>query len=802
MDSITTFYYRYLRYIQAKDDATATLHDKYMALSYAVRSQIVNKWIETQKYYHESNPRRVYYLSMEYILGKNLKLNIINQGLEKNVSEAAENLGFSLDELYEQEDDIELGNGGKGHFAACMQDSMASIGLAGMGYGVHYDFALFKQQIVNGMQTEYPYDWLHTGHAWEIKRPEYACIVGFYGKIKSAEKKNLHAGMSYEWTPADEVVAVPHDIPICGYENNTVNTLRLWSSQSSEVFLPDYRNHRDYIRACEDKFQAGRITNCLLPDENIRRATELRMKQQYFFVSASLQDIIRRYKLHNAEIRKFDQKVVIHLNGSRCAIAMIEFMRLLIDVEKISWNEAWRITKNVFTYNTHALSLENLEKLPIYLLEEILPRHTQIIYEINQNHIDTLRSKGCDDSLIRELSLIEEGEVKWARMAHVALLGARHINGVSQAQTETLKKKLFYQYCKNLDISVKNYTHGISLRRWLLVSNRPLAGLISEAIGDGWIKDHTQLQKLEQFVDDSELLLRLGDIKHAAKRHLVAYLARDLKMELDSMTFFDIHCNKVHLYKRQILHALYIVSTYLRIIKGNHLPMQRTHIFGGRATPADFLGKQVIHLINIVADIVKNDSRTKNQLDVFFIPNYGMSIAEYVVPAADLSEQLATPGYEACGTSNMKFAINGAITIASKSGSNIELCDKVGNENIIMFGLSSKELGSLRNYNPGSLIESNEMLKTIFSFFDEVLPSFPEGGLIYPLLSSLRDSDPYYILLDFNDYVAKQESVEAIYKDRNRWLAMSLKNIIRTSWFSSDRMVNEYAREVWDLKEE
>ena len=801
MENLSNFYYRYLRYIQSKDDSTATPNDKYMALSYAVRSQMVDKWINSQKKYHENNPRRIYYLSTEYVFGKNLKFNIINLGLEKNATEAAEALGFSLDELYEQEDDFELGNPSKGTLAACFLDSMATLGMPAMGYGLNYDYAFFQQELEKGIQSEKPYDWLHKGHSWEIKRPEYSCNVGFYGKTQTMEDDNNNTKKL--WAPTEDVIAVPHDFPVTGYENDTVNTLRLWSAQANEEFLDDYVHHGDYIRACEEKFHSGRITHYLFPDEEVRRATEMRIKQRYFFVSASLQDIIRRYKLHNPDILDLDKKVVIQLHGSRCAIAVVELMRLLMDGENVPFNDAWRITRNVFAYTCFASSLEQLEKWPLYLMEEIIPRHTSIVYEINKWHLDRVRKKGRPNrNLLRELSIIEGAEVKWVKMSHLAALGSSCVNGVSREQAEILQNTVFPKFIKHVPITIKNIPLGIAIRKWLLCANKPLASFITELIGESWITNYKDIEKLEDFADDSEVKARLEDIKHAAKRQLQTVLQSSFNLDFDVNSFLDIDCKRIHQYKRQVLHILYILSQYLRIKNGEDFGIYRTHIFGGKASPSDLLAKQIIQLINMVVEIVNNDPLTTGKLHVVFMPNYNVSLAEKIIPAADLSEQISAAHREASGTTAIKFAINGAVTIASKSGSNIELAGKLGNDNIVFFGNTSDELNTLRHYKPADIIDANKELKEIFSFLDEVIPSLPNGDMINPLLASLRDSDPYFALLDFEDYIKKQYSINELHKDRSAWLSISLKSIARSGWFSSDRIVTEYSNDIWKLDQE
>lgn len=800
MENLSSFYYRYLRYIQAKDDSTATPNDKYMALSYAVRSQMVDKWINSQKRYHENNPRRVYFLSTEYVFGKNLKFNLTNLGLEKSAAEAAGTLGFSLDELYEQEDDFELGNPSKGTLAACFLDSMATLDMPAMGYGLNYDYAFFQQTLDKGTQNEKPYDWLHKGHSWEIKRPEYSCTVGFYGKTETYEDES--GNTKKIWEQSENVIAVPHDFPVTGYKNDTVNTLRLWSAQASEEFLPDYVHHGDYIRACEEKFQSGRITHYLFPDEDVRRATEMRIKQRYFFVSASLQDIIRRYKLHNPDMRYLDKKVVIQLHGSRCSIAVIELLRILMDKENVPFEEAWQIVRNVFTYSCFASSLDQMEKWPLYLMEEIIPRHTSLIYDINKWHLDRVRSeKKPNKNLLKELSIIEGGEVKWVKMSHLAALGSSCVNGVSEEQTEILNDIIFSKFEKNVSLSIKNVTHGIAIRKWLLCANKPLASFINQLIGESWITNYKDIEKLEEYTGDREIQARLADIKHAAKRKLQSVLQSLYGIDFDPVSFLDIDCKRIHLYKRQVLHILYILSQYLQIKNGDDIGIYRTHIFGGKASPSDLLAKQIIQLINIAVEIINKDPLTASKLRILFIPNYNVSMAEKIIPAADLSEQISASHREASGTTCMKFALNGAITIASKSGSNIELAKKLGDENVIFFGRKGDEIEAIKKYKPFELIESNEKLQKVFSFLEEVLPSFPKGDKINPLLASLRDLDPYFVLLDFDDYIYKQKKIDGLYKERSDWLSISLKSIARSGWFSSDRMINEFSQDIWKLEE-
>jgi glycogen phosphorylase len=796
-DFIST-YYRYLRYILAKDDSTATPYDKYMALAYAVRSELVDKWIKTQKYYHENNVRRLYFLSMEYIFGKSLYQNMVNLDIEKSITSAIKTLGFSLEDVYQFDEDFELGNGGKGRAAACFLESISTLDIPASAYGLRYDYAQFQQEIKNGVQFERPLDWLHKGHPWEIIRPEYGCKVDFAGDIEAKDKATAMG--PYEWKNTEQVIAVPYDVPITGYHNQTVNTLRLWSARASEEFLPDYVNHGDYVRACEEKSLYGRITKVLFPEEDVRRATELRIKQQFFFVSAALQDILRRYKMHNPDIKELDKKVVIQLMGSRCALAIPEMMRLLVDKENVPWMKAWEITRNVFSYTSHAVTRDNLETWPVYKLKEILPRHMQIIFDINQVHLDKARSDlGLNSDLIRELSIIEEGEVKRVRLADLAVLGSFSVNGVSREQTEILKKKIFPQFATYVPERFRIKTFGIAHRRWLLCANNALSELIKEAIGDSWIVDPQRLQDLEKYVDDKEFLIRLCAVKKSAKARLADYITKSVGIQLDHSPLFDIQSRNIHPGKRQVLHVLHILQRYLKIKQGESLACPRVHIFAGKASPSDFLAKQIIHLINVTADLVNKDPATEKQMKVVFIPNFGITWAERIIPAADLSEQISTAFLEASGTFNMKFAFNGAVTIASRSGSNIEMVERIGAEYIYPFGKTGDELLEFQNYRPMDVLNSDQRLKGIFALLDGLIPKVQDGNAINPLLSSLRDADRQYVLLDYNDYIMKQELIDKLYIDQEAWAKTSLMNIARIGWFSSDRVVSEYVNEVWKV---
>jgi starch phosphorylase len=799
MEPIKSSYYRYLRYFLAKDDVTATTYDKYMALSYAVRSLMVDRWIETQRRYHNKALRRVYFLSMEYNFGRSLRQNIMGLDIEENVAALAGELGFLLGELFEQEESFEIGNSGKARLAACLQDAMATAALPAMAYGLRYDYAQFHQVIENGLQVERPYDWLHKGHPWEIIRPEYSGEVEFYGYTENAGRHdNPLAG---EWKDAERVIAVPYDYPIAGYKNDTVNTLRLWSAKAAEEFLPDYSNHGDYLRACEDKSCSGAITKVLFPEEDVLRATELRLKQQFFLVSASLSDILRRFKKNNANLFEFGEKVVIQLSGSNCALAVPELMRRLVDIENIPWKKAWDITSSVFAYTSNSVSRDHLEAWPAYLINQVFPRHMQIIYEINQYYLDKVREKhGNNVDLVRELSLIAEGEVKRVKFGHLAAAGSYVINGVSIAQTDILKTSVFPEIMVVSPGKFHVKTNGISHRRWLLCANRPLGDLITGVIGEKWRKDPEDLIQLEKFAGDTALIEKMGAVRFNAKKALAAYIKSVSGIDVDPFAMFDVQCKKIHQYKRQVLHVFNIMYRYLRLKQGEKLFANRVHIFSGKAAPSDQLAKQIISLIHITADIVNNDPQTRNAMKVIFLPNYGVTLAERIVPAADLSEQIATPGQEASGTGNSKFAINGGLLMASKSGSNIEIINHVGAQNGFVFGSSAAELPPVNKYQPYDILSSSGALSAIFKFLQEHLDRLPQKALsIRPLLSTLMDSDRYFVLLDFEDYIRKQYDADTLFNDKKEWTKRGLVNIARCGYFSIDRTIKEYARDIWKV---
>jgi starch phosphorylase len=798
MESIKESYYRYLRYFLSKDDTTATNYDRYMALAYAVRSEMVDNWIKTQRNYHEKNIRRVYFLSLEYIFGKSLYQNILNANLTKGVNAAAREVGFSLEELYQCEDDLELGNGGKARLAASFQEAMATLSVPALAYGIRFDYAQFRQRINGGIQQEKPYDWLHKGHPWEIIRPEYQCIVTINGKSVAKDPAAPSIKKPHRLENADTVIAVPSDMPVSGYGSGTVNTLRLWSARAAEEFLNDYSNHNDYERACEDMSRAGRVSKVLIPEGDVLRATGERLKQQFFLVSTSLQDIVRRHKQHNSSIRTLHEKAVIHINGSRCALAVPEMMRLLVDVEELEWDEAWAITRNLFAYTSHAVSRENLEIWPVYIMEQILPRHMEIINQLNFDFLEEVRAGGkYDIPSIQELSCIEEGEVKRVRMGQLAILGSSSVNGVSEAHTQVLKNTVFTKLIASRGVTVKSITNGISHRRWMLCNNRLMADLICEAIGDGWIRQPKKLEELERFCGDKGFLEKVDEVKRINKTRLAISVQKMLGMEIDMEMLFDVQCKKIHPFKRQTLHIFNIIHRYLQLKKGIKPLQPRLHIFAGKAMPSDFLAKQIIALIHILADVINNDADAKDMMRVLFVPDYGVSWAERILPAAELAEEIATPSFEACATTNFKMALNGALLLASRSWANRELIKRLGEENVFIFG--SSELIPAPVAHPWELIKQSGELKDIFDFLENLLSEREGGEKIDPLVSSLRDSDRFRVLPEFADYLQQQTLVDTLYGDRISWAQKSLRSMARMSYFSSDRAVAEYASQIWKV---
>lgn len=792
----------HLHFTLAKDKYTATKRDLFQAIAYAIKDQLVGRWITTQQQYYDADSKRVYYLSMEFLIGRTLESSLVNLGLLDNMRKAIHDLGFDLDLLMEMEADAGLGNGGLGRLAACFLDSMATLGIPGYGYGIRYDYGIFTQTIQNGYQVETPDNWLRYGNPWEICRSEYLYPIQFYGRVvqHTDSKGKLHV----EWVDTQEVMAMAYDTPVCGYNNDTVNTMRLWQAKSPRGFDLSYFNHGDYIRAVEEVAVKENISKVLYPNDNIFEGKELRLKQEYFLVSATIQDIIRRYNKGHIHLDGLPDKVAIQLNDTHPALAIAEMMRLLVDREELSWEKAWQLTTDTFSYTNHTLLPEALERWPIPLLEKVLPRHVQIIYEINSRWLKEVERHFTDDASKKApLSIIEENSPKTVNMARLAIVGSHKVNGVSALHSELLKTRVFPEFVEMSPHKFTNKTNGITPRRWLKSCNPLLAELITTHIGDGWTTDLRELQKLIGFENDPSFTQEWRKIKRKNKERLsgLIFSAHGIIANPDSL--FDCQVKRIHEYKRQLLNILHVIHDYIRLKENRTLDYApRTVIFSGKAAPGYAMAKSIIKLINAVADVVNKDPTVSDHLKVVFLENYRVTLAERIIPAADLSEQISTAGTEASGTSNMKFSLNGALTIGTLDGANIEIREEVGEENIFIFGMTAEEVDHLKQqgYNPWEIFNKNAELKAVLEMIRDGSFSGGDQELFSPILHSLLDGgDPYCLLADFASYLTCQESVGKLFINQSAWVKKSIHNVAKIGKFSSDRTIQEYANEIWKL---
>jgi starch phosphorylase len=788
-------------YNLAKDKYTATMHDDFMATSIAVRDRLVERWMHTQQRYHDENTKRVYYFSMEFLIGRLLGSNIISLGLEKETKGALKDFGFDLVEIEENESDAGLGNGGLGRLAACFMDSMATLGIPAHGYGIRFEYGIFTQKIVNGYQVEAPDEWLRRGNPWEFQRPEYNVKVRFYGRSQFTHDPD--GRMRAHWTDTEDVFATPYDMPVPGYKNDIVNTLRLWSARSSEEFDLSYFNDGDYERAVLNKMTTENISKVLYPNDNLSQGRELRLKQEYFFTAASLADIIRRFKMENKDMKKFHEKAAIQLNDTHPAIAIPELMRILVDEEGLDWDTAWEVTVRTFAYTNHTIMPEALECWPTGLLEKLLPRHLQIIYEVNLRFLEEVAARfPGDNDRLKRMSIVEEGGNKKIRMAHLAVIGCHSINGVSELHSNLLKTRLFRDFYDIFPERFNNKTNGITQRRWLKKSNEELSGLITEAIGDKWITDLSKLQKLLPFREDRSFRDKWDKVKAANKAALADYIYRTTGIKVDPFSMFDVQVKRIHEYKRQLLFSFYCLSQYLKIKKGLYTQVvPRTFIFGGKAAPGYAMAKMIIKFINNMADVINRDKAIDGKMKVVFLENYCVSLAEKIFPASDLSEQISTAGMEASGTGCMKFMVNGALTIGTLDGANIEIAKALGKDDIFIFGLKADEIQRMRlnGYDPNLYIKRSPQLNEIFELIRSNFLSPVEFGLFDPMINALTSGDRFFVCADFDDYLKAQDSVSNAYKDRSAWLKKSIINVARSGPFSSDRTIAEYAKDIWDV---
>jgi starch phosphorylase len=786
-----------------KDPITATERDWFFTLANVVRDRLIEGWMETMRRYYNHDAKRVYYLSMEFLIGRSLMNSVLNIGFIDEVRRACVDAGVQLDKVQELEFDAALGNGGLGRLAACFLDSMATIGLPGYGMGIRYEYGMFNQKIENGWQVEHPDNWLRYGNPWEFPRPEVLYPVKFGGRV--VEYCDESGRACHHWVDTDEVMAMAYDTPTPGFGAKTVNNMRLWSAKASRDFDLKYFNEGNYIKAVEDKNESENLSKVLYPNDTTAMGRELRLKQQYFFVCASLQDILYRFLKHHDSFDELPDKVAIQLNDTHPSIAIPEMMRLLMDTYHLDWDHAWGITTRTFAYTNHTLMPEALETWPVSMFEALLPRHLQIIYEINQRFLqDVIHRFPGDTEQLRRMSIIDETHGRRVRMAHLAIVGSHHVNGVAQIHSELMKATIFADFERCYPGKLINITNGITPRLWLNQANPSLAQLITSRIGKGWITDLAQLRKLVPLADDPAFQAELRAVKRANKEKLAAILALKLKLEVSPDSLFDIQVKRIHEYKRQLLNVLHVITLYNRIRSNPGLEVvPRTVIIAGKAAPGYVMAKLTIKLINDAADIINNDPATRGLLKLAFLPNYDVSSASEIIPAADLSEQISTAGTEASGTGNMKLALNGALTIGTLDGANIEIMEEVGRENIFIFGLSTEEVTNLKKdgYDPWGHYHGNEELKWALDMIASGYFSPDQADRFQPIVHALtRGGDRYLLLADYAAYIAAQEQVDALYRDPQQWTRRAILNVAGMGKFSSDRTIGEYAEKIWDAK--
>ncbi|MBL8717461.1 MAG: glycogen/starch/alpha-glucan phosphorylase [Myxococcales bacterium] len=796
----------HLRFTQSKSERSAHRFDWYVAIAHMVRDRLVDRWIKTEEAYARTDAKRVYYLSAEFLPGRFLANNLINLGLYEPVRQVLEDMSLELADLLEQEKDPGLGNGGLGRLAACFLDSLATLAMPAMGQGIRYEFGIFHQEIRDGRQIEQPDEWLQFGNPWEIARIEDAVTVGFGGTIEERPDKN--GRLIARWTPSHQVVGVPYDTPIVGYGNDTVNTLRLWRARASEEFDLAVFNDGDYRKAVEEKAISESISKVLYPNDHSYEGKVLRLKQQYFFCRCAIHDIVLRYLRNNVTFDEFPDKVAIQLNDTHPVIAVVELMRVFLDDHGMAWDRAWDIVHRTFGYTNHTLLTEALERWPVSMFETFLPRHLSIMYEINRRFLRQVIMRWPNDNADRQrrMSLIEEGKEKQVRMANLAVVASHKVNGVAALHSELVRTELLKDFAELWPERFTNKTNGVTPRRWLLQSNPRLARAITDRIGPGWITDLAQLDKLVPLADDIEFRALFRRIKRENKVALVRHLestfplgAAKVRFNVDSI--FDVQIKRLHEYKRQLLKAMHIIALYQRLKRDPQAPLvPRTVIFGGKAAPGYAMAKLHIKLINDIAEVINNDPEVGDRLKVYFVPNYRVSMAERLFPASDLSEQISTAGKEASGTGNMKFQMNGALTIGTLDGANVEIREEVGDENFFLFGLTAPEVAAVRgSYNPMEYIERSGDLKGVIDLIASGFFSPEQHDLYKPIVDTLTKNDTYLLCADFDAYVACQDRVAKAYLDEEAWARMCILNVARSGKFSSDRTIQEYADEIWKV---
>ncbi len=802
-DSIKQSLLERLTYSVGKDSITATDRDWFFTAAYVARDRLIDRWMETMRSYYVNDAKRIYYFSMEFLMGRTLMNSLLNLGFEKEYRKVLGELGVDLEKVREMEYDAALGNGGLGRLAACFLDSMATLNLPGYGYGIRYEYGMFSQHIEDGRQVEHPDNWLRYGNPWEFPRPEVLYQVKFHGHVvQYADEQGVQR---HHWVDTDDVMAMAYDSPIPGYATSTANNMRLWAAKATRDFELRYFNEGNYIKAVEAKNESENLSKVLYPDDTTAMGRELRLKQQYFFVCASMQDVLYRYGKYHDNFDALPDKVAIQLNDTHPSIAIPELMRVLVDMHHLEWDKAWDITTRTFAYTNHTLMPEALETWPVSMFEDILPRHLQIIYEINHRFLkDVMHRCPGDTDMLRRMSIIDESGNKRIRMAHLAIVGSHKVNGVAQIHTDLMKQTIFADFDHIYPGKIINMTNGITPRRWLNQANPRLSELITSRIGTGWIKDLSQLKRLIPLAEDASFRNEFAAVKSANKARLVALLKQKCNIDANPDSLFDLQIKRIHEYKRQLLNVLHIVTLYNRI---RHNPaadyVPRTVIFGGKAAPGYAMAKLVIKLINDVADVVNNDPHVASRLKVVFMPNYDVSTAENIIPAADLSEQISTAGTEASGTGNMKLALNGALTIGTLDGANIEIRNEVGEDNIFIFGLATDEVARVKagGYQPWDYYHANGELRESLDMIGSGFFSADEPGRFKPIVNTLlRNGDHYLLLADYASYIACQKAVETAYKDQELWVKKAILNVANMGKFSSDRTIMQYAEQIWHTK--
>jgi glycogen phosphorylase len=790
-----------LAYLQARFPEVATLNDQYTALAYAVRDRMLHRWINTAHTYYEQRSRTVCYLSAEFLMGPQLGNNLVNLGLYDQVEAAMKEVGLELEVLLEQEDEPGLGNGGLGRLAACYLDSIATLGIPGIGYGIRYEFGIFAQALRNGWQVELTDKWLRLGNPWEIPRPEIVFEVKLGGHTESFVQDGNYR---VRWIPDRVVQGMAFDTPVLGYHGNTVNLLRLWKAEAVESF--DFRafNTGDYYGAVLEKVVSENITKVLYPNDESPQGKQLRLQQQYFFVSCALQDMIRIYLQRTQTLAELHHKFAVQLNDTHPAIAVAELMRLLVDEHGLGWDQAWDMTQHIFSYTNHTLMPEALERWSIPLFGALLPRLLEIIYEINRRFLDEVRVRyPADDERIARMSLIDESGPRYVRMANLACVGSQAINGVAKLHSGLLKTGVLRDFHEFWPDKFTNVTNGVTPRRFLLLSNPQLAALITRKIGDRWVTQLEEMRQLEAFAGDPEFQAEWRVIKGQNKSNLAQLIHQRTGILVNPDSLFDIQVKRLHEYKRQHLNVLHLISLYNRCRKNPGLEFPpRAFIFGGKAAPGYYFAKLIIKLINSVADVVNRDASVAGRLTVAFLPNFNVKSAQKVYPAADLSEQISTAGMEASGTGNMKFALNGALTIGTLDGANIEIREEVGPENFFLFGLTAAEVldRKAHNYRPRDFYETDPELKEVLDQIASGFFSPDQPDLFRPLVDSLLNHDHFMLLADYRPYLEAQEKVSLAYADQEQWTRMSILNVARIGYFSSDRAIREYCERIWHIE--